>query len=133
MSRLSAIILATALLTPSSVCMAQRSTSLGLRSTAATDSVASAPHDSFRGPDKVKHFLMSGFIEAVGFSALQAINVNRSVSVGAATAATLGIGLARELHDKRVTGLFSVGDLTWDTLGTGAALLVISHTQRQEP
>jgi hypothetical protein len=73
---------------------------------------------------------MSGFIEAVGFSALQSIDIDRSVSVGAATAVTLAIGLAREVHDKRTKGLFSIGDLTWDTLGTGAALLLISHTQR---
>lgn len=121
------------LLAAPSVCLAQRSASLGVRSPVSHDSVTAGPDDSFTGSDKVRHFLMSGFIEAMGFSALQAVNVDRSVSLGAATAATLGIGVARELHDKRTKGLFSIGDLTWDTLGTGAALLLISHTQRQEP
>lgn len=121
------------LVTSSSDCFAQRATPLGFRSSASRSLVPAGPPDSFTGPDKVKHFFMSGFIEAIGFAALQGINVNRGVSLGAATAATLGIGVAREVHDKRTKGLFSLGDLTWDTLGTGAALLLISHTQRQEP
>lgn len=121
------------MLAPSSVCMAQRATPAGVRSLNVRDSVSTPMRDSFTGSDKPKHFLMSGFIEAIGFGALQAINVGRSVSIGTATAATLGVGLAREVHDKRTKGLFSIGDLTWDALGTGAALLVISHTQREEP
>lgn len=94
------------------------------------DSVQDRPTETFLGYDKVKHFMMSGFIEAVGFNSLQAANVDRSASLGAATAVTLGIGIARELHDRRTKGLFSLGDLTWDTLGTAAALLIFSHSQR---
>ena len=130
-SRSSAAILTIVLLlSPSSVCLAQRSAQLGFPGASSHDSVIARPPDSFTGPDKVKHFFMSGFIEAVGFSVLQSADVDRSASLAAATAVTLGIGLARELHDRRATGLFSLGDLTWDTLGAGAALLLVSHTQR---
>jgi putative lipoprotein len=94
------------------------------------DGVRPPVGDTFFGFDKVKHFMMSGFIEAVGFNSLQAVNVDRSASLAASTAVTLGIGVARELHDRRTTGLFSLGDLTWDTLGTAAALLIFSHSQR---
>lgn len=94
------------------------------------DSTQARPTETFLGYDKVKHFMMSGFIEAIGFNALQAANVDRSASLGAATAVTLGIGVARELHDRKTNGLFSLGDLAWDALGIGSALLLISHTQR---
>ncbi len=88
------------------------------------------PRDTFLGPDKVKHFLLSAFIESVGFSGMQVIGANRSTSLAAATAVTAAAGLTRELHDRRTKGLFSLGDLTWDALGAGAALLVIQHSER---
>lgn len=94
------------------------------------DSVPHKRADTFLGPDKVKHFLMSAFIEAIGFNALQAVGANRGASLAAATTATIATGIGREIHDGRTKGLFSFGDLTWDALGTGAALLVISHSQR---
>ncbi|HZK78612.1 MAG TPA: hypothetical protein VFC35_06875 [Gemmatimonadaceae bacterium] len=95
-----------------------------------SDSVAHRQQETFLGSDKVKHFLMSGFIDVVGFSALQAVGANRGASLGVATTVTMATGIGRELHDRRTKGLFSVGDLTWDAIGTGAALLLISHSQR---
>lgn len=103
---------------------------VGVRSSLARDSVPAGQPDSFTGPDKVKHFFMSAFIEAVGFSALQAAGADRNASIGGATTLTLGIGVAREIHDRRTKGLFSLGDLTWDAVGTAATLLLLSHTQR---
>ncbi len=88
------------------------------------------PRDTFLGPDKVKHFLLSAFIESVGFSGMQMIGANRSTSLAAATAVAAAAGITRELHDGRTKGLFSLGDLTWDALGIGASLLVIEHSQR---
>jgi uncharacterized protein YfiM (DUF2279 family) len=86
--------------------------------------------DTLFGADKVKHFMLSGFIELVGFSGLEWLGATRNASLAGATGVSLGIGLARELHDRRSNGLFSLGDLTWDALGVGAALAVISHSQR---
>lgn len=91
---------------------------------------SSTPRDTFLGPDKVKHFLISAFLESVGFSGMQVVGANRSVSLAAATTVTASLGIARELHDRRTKGLFSIGDLTWDALGTSAAILLLSHTQR---
>ena len=88
------------------------------------------PRDTFLGPDKVKHFFMSAFIESVGFSGMQTVGASRGLSLGAATAVTAAAGVGREIHDKITKNLFSFGDLTWDAIGTGAALLLISHTQR---
>ena len=87
--------------------------------------------DSWFGIDKLKHFLMSAFIESVSYSALQAMRVNHRSAMGGAIGFTLGVGVARELHDMRVPGnLFSVRDLTWDALGTGAGAVLSSHTIR---
>ncbi|MEO7368533.1 MAG: hypothetical protein ABIZ36_11280 [Gemmatimonadaceae bacterium] len=86
--------------------------------------------DTFLGSDKVKHLLISGFVEAFGFSAMQYVGASRASSIAAASAATIAAGVGREVHDGRTKGLFSLGDLTWDALGLGSALLLISHTQR---
>lgn len=133
MPRLSRILVACGLLvTGAQICEAQAHLAppVGVAKAGFSDSVAIGQPDTFLGPDKVKHFMMSAFIEAIGFSSLQAAGASRRVSLGAATTVTLGIGIAREIHDRRTKGLFSIGDLTWDTLGTAAALLVISHSQR---
>jgi hypothetical protein len=61
---------------------------------------------------------------------MQIAGASRSVSIAAATTVTASAGVARELHDRRTKGLFSLGDLSWDALGTGAALILIQHTQR---
>lgn len=96
----------------------------------ATTPAHGAQRDTYLGPDKVKHFLLSAFIESVGFSALQMGGASRGSSLAAATTVTVATGIGREIHDGRTKGLFSLGDLLWDAVGTGAALLLISHTQR---
>ncbi len=88
------------------------------------------PRDTFLGPDKVKHFLMSAFIEDLGFGGLRTLGTSRGVAIGVASAVTVAAGVGREIHDGRTKGLFSFGDLTWDALGLAAGVLVISHSQR---
>jgi putative lipoprotein len=93
--------------------------------------VAVAHQDAWFGIDKLKHFLMSAFIESVSYSALQAMRVKHGGAIGGAVGITVGIGVARELHDKRVPGnIFSVRDLTWDAIGTGAGATLSAHTIR---
>ena len=89
-----------------------------------------AARDSWFGPDKVKHFFISALIESVTFSGLQATGASRGSAFAGAIATTAAFGIAREIHDKRTKGLFSVPDLTWDAAGGGAALLVLRSTQR---
>jgi Predicted periplasmic lipoprotein (DUF2279). len=88
------------------------------------------PRDTFLGPDKVKHFFMSAFIESFGFAGMEWVGASRGAAIGTATAITAAAGVGREIHDKITKKLFSFGDLTWDAIGTGAALLLVSHTQR---
>ncbi|HEV7387890.1 MAG TPA: VanZ family protein [Gemmatimonadaceae bacterium] len=93
---------------------------------------ATQPHpDSWFGIDKIKHFFMSAFIESVSYSLLQASGVHHRSAMGGAIGITLGFGVAREIHDKRTPGnIFSVRDLTWDAIGTGAGAVLLSHTIR---
>jgi putative lipoprotein len=87
--------------------------------------------DAWFGIDKLKHFLMSAFIESVSYSALQAMGVNHRSAMGGAIGISLGVGVAREVHDMRVPGnIFSVRDLTWDAIGTGAGAVLSAHTIR---
>lgn len=91
---------------------------------------APKPRDTWFGADKVKHFFMSAFIESMTFSGLQAAGASRNAAFAGAIGTTAVFGIGREIHDKKTKGLFSFGDLTWDTIGAGAAGLVLRKTQR---
>ena len=86
--------------------------------------------DSVVGIDKLKHFLMAGFVESVAFAGLQAAGANRDASFAGAGATVAVVSLGREFNDRRTKGLFSFGDLLWDAFGAGAALLVLTKVQR---
>ncbi|MFL5559476.1 MAG: VanZ family protein [Gemmatimonadaceae bacterium] len=92
---------------------------------------AAVTRDSWFGIDKIKHFFMSAFIESVSYSALQAAGIQHRPAMNGAIGITLGVGVAREIHDMRTPGkFFSVRDLTWDALGTAAGVALSSHTIR---
>jgi uncharacterized protein YfiM (DUF2279 family) len=99
-------------------------------SPAQAQSAQKHPRDTWFGADKVKHFFMSAFIESMTFSGLQAVGASRNTAFAGAVATTVGFGIGKEMHDKKTTGLFSFGDLTWDAIGMGAGGLVLRKTQR---
>ncbi len=87
--------------------------------------------DSWFGIDKIKHFFMSAFIESVSYSALQAARVSHRSAMAGAIGVTAAFGVGREIHDGRnPNNHFSVKDLTWDALGAGAGVVLLSHTIR---
>jgi putative lipoprotein len=87
--------------------------------------------DSWFGPDKIKHFFMSAFIESLTYGALQAARVNHRPAVGGAIGVTMAIGVGKEIHDKRTPGnIFSVRDLTWDVVGATAGAVLLTQTRR---
>ena len=87
--------------------------------------------DGWFAVDKIKHFFMSAFIESVSYSALQAAGVRHRAAMTGAIGITIGLGIGREIHDKRTPGnIFSVRDLTWDALGAGAGAALLAHTIR---
>jgi putative lipoprotein len=89
----------------------------------------SAPQPSMRdrwfGPDKVKHFLMSAFIQSATFSAARAAKSSRSNAQVIAGVSSTVFGIGKEIYDRRRARPFSAKDLLWDGAGalTAAALL----------
>ena len=88
------------------------------------------PKDRWFGADKLKHFFVAAFTQTVTYSALQAAKVRHQPALVGASAVTAVISVAKEVHDRRTTGLFSVRDLVWDAAGAGAATLLISRSAR---
>jgi uncharacterized protein YfiM (DUF2279 family) len=43
---------------------------------------------------------------------------------------SIGLGVSRELYNLRTTKVFSFKDLTWNAIGTGAAVTMLSRTVR---
>ena len=91
---------------------------------------AAVTRDSWFGSDKIKHFFLSAFATSVSFSALQAVGADRRTAMTGAIGASIGLGVSRELYNLRTTKVFSFKDLTWNAIGTGAAVTMLSRTVR---
>lgn len=85
--------------------------------------------DSWFGADKAKHFLVSAFVQSVTYTGARAVGFGRGSAMVAASAATVGVGVGKEIHDRRAGGEFSVQDLTWDLAGGVAAGLLLDRTK----
>ncbi len=80
------------------------------------------------GPDRVKHFFLSFFVQSASYSVARAANAGHRTALVAASGATAAAAVSKELWDrKRGTG-FAVGDLVWDALGAGAATALLVRT-----
>ena len=86
--------------------------------------------DTAFGNDKLRHFLMAGYTESIGFAGLQAAGVDRDAALVGGVLAAATASVAKEFADRRAYGLFSVGDLVWDALGASAAMLILRKTTR---
>ena len=91
---------------------------------------AAASRDSWFGVDKIKHFFMSAFVTSVSYSAIQGAGANRKTAMTGAVGASLAVGVAREIHNRRSNGQFSLKDLTWDAAGTTAAAIMLNQTRK---
>lgn len=81
-------------------------------------------------PDKVKHFFLSAFVQSASYSVLRLSGVAHDGALVTATAATVAVGIGKEIYDVRSGGRFSAGDLVWDLLGVGAAAAVLEQSHR---
>jgi len=88
---------------------------------------AAVGNDRWFGVDKIKHFFMSAFVTSVSYSALQAAGANRRTAMTGAVGASISLGVARELYNRRTTQ-FSFKDLSWDAAGTATAAVMLSRT-----
>ena len=90
-----------------------------------------APRDTWFGADKLKHFFVAAFTQSVTYSVLQVAKVKNDHAMVGAWAVTATVSVAKEVHDRRTTGLFSIRDLVWDAAGAGAASLLIHRSVRR--
>jgi len=78
------------------------------------------------GADKLKHFLMSALIQSTAYSTARAAGVSRAPSQMVGAAGVAGIGVWKELHDRRSRKPFSIEDLVWDAGGGLAAASLLN-------
>jgi uncharacterized protein YfiM (DUF2279 family) len=92
-------------------------------------SLQGAPSDGWLGADKIKHFLLAGFVQSTSYSVLRATSLDHRSSLMGATALSAGVAVGKELSDRRSTG-FSVRDLAWDAAGIGVSTALLDRIQR---
>jgi putative lipoprotein len=85
--------------------------------------------DRWLGEDKLKHFLVSAFVESVSYSALRTTGVRHDPALVSAAAVAVAVGVGKEVHDVRAEGVFGMKDLAWDAAGAGAAAALLGRTR----
>jgi uncharacterized protein YfiM (DUF2279 family) len=90
--------------------------------------VARAPGTRWFGPDRVKHFFLSFFVQSASYSVARAANVGRQPALIAATGVTAAAAFSKEFWDRKRGAGFDAGDLVWDALGAGAATALLVRT-----
>lgn len=80
------------------------------------------------GPDRVKHFFLSFFVQSAGYSVARAANAGHRPSLIAASGMTAAAAFSKEVWDRKRGSGFDVGDLVWDALGAGAATAMLVRT-----
>ncbi len=84
-----------------------------------------SPDDAWFGADKVRHFALAGFTQAVGFSGATAVGLRQQPAILGASIVTAGVSIGKEVYDHARGRRASVRDLVWDALGaTGWTLLL---------
>jgi uncharacterized protein YfiM (DUF2279 family) len=80
------------------------------------------------GPDRIKHFFLSFFVQSASYSIGRAANLEHRAALIAASGVTAAAAVSKEVWDrKRGTGFDNV-DLVWDALGAGAATALVVRT-----
>jgi uncharacterized protein YfiM (DUF2279 family) len=96
-------------------------------------SVLQTSADPWFGADKVKHFLVSAFLQSISYSVLRTANTHHRTALAGASGVTTVFGVGKEIRDLRARGEFSARDLVWDAAGAGAASLLLDRTRRWCP
>ena len=85
--------------------------------------------DGWLSNDKAKHFFTSLFVESFSFSVIRATHVSKGGALVSASAVTLGVGIGKELYDRKFGGDPSFKDLAADAAGTAAAAALMNQTR----
>ena len=75
------------------------------------------------GEDKVKHFCVSFFVALIA-GIVAAVSQGEPTWAAAIIAALIGmgVGIAKEIYDKKTTGLFDWWDIVADAIGVAAGI-----------
>jgi uncharacterized protein YfiM (DUF2279 family) len=80
------------------------------------------------GPDRLKHFFLSFFVQSTSYSVARAANASHQTALAVASGVTATAAVSKELWDRRRGTGFDVGDLVWDALGAGTATALLVRT-----
>ncbi len=86
--------------------------------------------DRWLGPDKIKHFALSAFVQGVGYAALRGVGAEHRLALAGASVGTAVVGVGREVYDRREGRIFSRRDLVWDAAGAAAMSVALTQTVR---
>lgn len=87
------------------------------------------PPNPWLGADKVKHFLMSAFVQSVVYSAARGAKLDRGVAQGVGGASVGLVSVWKEMRDRRAGRVFSAADLAWDAAGGLSAAALLNGTR----
>lgn len=87
------------------------------------------PPNPWVGADKIKHFLMSAFVQSVAYSAARAAKLDRGVAQGVGGASVAAVSVWKEMRDRRAGGAFSAADLAWNAAGGLSAAALLNGTR----
>ena len=86
--------------------------------------------DHWFAGDKVQHFFSSAFVQGMSYGVLRTSGLSHGASLAGASITTATVGVGKEVHDRGVTGQFSIRDLAWDAAGAAAATVLLVRTRR---
>jgi uncharacterized protein YfiM (DUF2279 family) len=85
--------------------------------------------DPWLSSDKFQHLLLSYAATAFTFAALRTAGAGSSQAVAGAAAGSFALGVAKEVHDLRRGGVFSVRDLIADAVGIAAGYYLLREVR----
>ena len=80
------------------------------------------------GPDRIKHFFLSFFIQSASYSLARTANADHRPALFVASGVTAAAAISKEIWDRRRGTGFDTGDLVWDALGAGTATVLLVRT-----
>jgi uncharacterized protein YfiM (DUF2279 family) len=89
---------------------------------------AQPPRAKWFGPDRVKHFFLSFFVQSASYSLARTANVDHRAALFVASGVTAAAAVSKEMWDRKRGSGFDKVDLMWDALGAGAATALLART-----
>lgn len=89
-----------------------------------------AADDRWMSSDKARHFFTSALLDCLAYSVLRTTRVSQKDALVGAGALTAGVGIGKEVYDRKFGGDPSLKDLAADGAGIAAATALLRRTLR---